>query len=179
MAKNSYKQIIEDEKKIIDQLLKNANKSINEIAKSCGFSRQKVWRIIKNLEKSKVIWGYTAIIDEAKQDMEGYMVLIKRTNQPISKKVLDTIISRELVKSSLNIGIRMESSIYTNGIYDWIITFKAKNVREAKRFVERLNILFEGYVSEIQLLESMFVVQKGGIENPEKEKLRELFDDIK
>jgi len=28
-------------------------------------------------------------------------------------------------------------------------------------------------------LESMFVVQKGGIENPEKEKLRELFDDIK
>ena len=73
----------------------------------------------------------------------------------------------------------MVTSIYTNGIYDWVITFKAKNVIEAKRFVERLNILFEGYVSEIQLLESMFVVQKGGIENPDKEKLRELFDNIK
>jgi DNA-binding Lrp family transcriptional regulator len=179
MAKNSYKQIIEDEKKIIEQLLQNANKSINEIAKSCGFSRQKVWRIIKNLEKSNIIWGYTAVIDEAKQSRGCYQVLIKRTNQPISKKVLDTIISRELVKSSEKMGIRMNSSVYTNGIYDWVITFVARDVKEAKRFVERLNILFEGYVSEIQLLEAMFSVQKGGIENPEKEKLRNLFNDAK
>ena len=114
MAKNSYKQIIEDEKKIIDQLLQNANKSINEIAKSCGFSRQKVWRIIKNLEKSNIIWGYTAVIDEAKQGLGSYQVLIKRTNQPISKKLLDTIISRELVKNSENIRVRIISSIYTS-----------------------------------------------------------------
>jgi DNA-binding Lrp family transcriptional regulator len=179
MAKNSYRQIIEDEKKIIDQLLKNANKSINEIAKSCGFSRQKVWRIIKNLERNNVIWGYTAVIDEAKQDKEGFMVLIKRSNQPISKKVLDTIISRELVKKSLEMGVRMVSSIYTNGVYDWVIIFTADNVRDAKRFVESLNILFEGFISEIKLLESMFSVQKGGIDNPDKEKLRELFNDAK
>jgi len=49
MAKNSRKQIMMDEIRIIDQLSKNANKSINEIAKACGFSRQKGWRIIKNL----------------------------------------------------------------------------------------------------------------------------------
>lgn len=177
MAKNSYKQIIEDEKKIINQLLQNANKSINEIAKSCSFSRQKVWRIIKNLEKRNIIWGYTAIIDEAKQELGYYQVLIKRTNQPISKKLLDTIVSRELGKNSEKIGVRIISSIYTNGIYDWIISFVARNVKEAKRFVERLNILFEGHVSEIHLLESMFSVQKGGIENPEKEKLLELFND--
>ena len=95
----------------------------------------------------------------------------------LSKKVLDTIISRELIKSSSKMGIRIVSSIYTNGIYDWVITFVARDVKDAKRFVERLNILFEGYVSEIHLLESMFAVQKSGIENPDKEKLRELFND--
>ena len=78
MAKNSIKQIEEDEKKVINELLKNANKSINEIAKICGFSRQKVWRIIKNLEKNHTIWGYTAIVDEEKQNLKNYILLIKR-----------------------------------------------------------------------------------------------------
>lgn len=54
MAKNSYQQIVEDEKKILDELQKNANKSINDVATSCGFSRQKVWRVIKTLKKIKL-----------------------------------------------------------------------------------------------------------------------------
>ncbi len=39
MAKNNTKQIEKDEKKIIEELRKNANRSINDIASSCGFSR--------------------------------------------------------------------------------------------------------------------------------------------
>ena len=45
MAKNSVKQIEQDEKKILEELKENANKSINDIAEKCGFSRQKVWRV--------------------------------------------------------------------------------------------------------------------------------------
>ena len=66
MPKNSNEQIEKDEKKILKELRKNANKSINDIAKSLGFSRQKVWRIIKSLEKNNTIWGYSAILDEQK-----------------------------------------------------------------------------------------------------------------
>ena len=66
MAKNSVKQIEQDEKKILEELSKNANKSINDIAEKCGFSRQKVWRVINNLEKNHAIWGYTAVVDEKK-----------------------------------------------------------------------------------------------------------------
>jgi len=84
MAKNSREQILKDQKKIVRELSKNANKSINEIAKTCGFSRQKVWRIIKNLENNNTIWGYTAVIDDEKQDMKRYMVLIKRSVQPMA-----------------------------------------------------------------------------------------------
>lgn len=179
MAKNSTQQIIQDEKKIIGELQKNANKSINEIAKSCGFSRQKVWRIIKNLEKNNTIWGYTAVINEEKQDLSGYVVLIKRTNSPIRKEMLDKIIQRELVQKANKIGIQLITSIYTNGVYDWFISFNAKNIKDAKKFVEDLNILFEGYIGDIQLLQNMFVIQAGGIQNPEPEKLKELFHDLK
>jgi DNA-binding Lrp family transcriptional regulator len=42
MPKSSVKQIEQDERKILDELRKNANKSVNDIAETCGFSRQKV-----------------------------------------------------------------------------------------------------------------------------------------
>ena len=178
MAKNSLKQIMEDEKKIIDQLSKNANKSINEIAKNCKFSRQKVWRMIKNLEKNNTIWGYTAVIDERKQDLKSYIVLVKRTSQPLTKNVVEKITKRELVKKSASSGIRVHNSIYTNGFYDWIICFSARDTRDAKRFVEDLNKLFEGYISEVQLLEELFATEKCGIQNPNLDELEQFFIDI-
>ncbi len=41
MAKSSKKQIDQDEKRVIEQLQRNSNESIDKIAKTCGFSRQK------------------------------------------------------------------------------------------------------------------------------------------
>ncbi len=64
MAKSSREQLDKDERKILAELQKNSNESIDTIAKHCGFSRQKVWRTIKQLEKNRMIWGYTAIIDD-------------------------------------------------------------------------------------------------------------------
>ena len=49
MPKRSQKQMDEDEKKIINELIKDSKKSIDKIAKKCNFSRQKVWRTIKRL----------------------------------------------------------------------------------------------------------------------------------
>ena len=178
MAKNSAKQIREDEKKIINELQKNGNNSINEIAKKCKFSRQKVWRIIKNLEKNNTIWGYTAVIDELKQDTKKYFVLIKRTNLPVTVNMIDKIISRELIEKSKELDVSIITSAYTNGVYDYIITFNAPDIRNAKRFVENLNKIFEGMISEIQLIEELFCVQKYGIENPDVDKLKEFFEII-
>ena len=48
-------------------------------------------------------------------------------------------------------------------------------MKEAKRFVEEVNKLFFGYISEIYLLEKMFNITNCGIDNPEKEKLRDFF----
>ena len=55
MAKRSKKQIYEDELKVIAELQKNAKESIDIIAKNCGYSRQKVCRIINRLEENKTI----------------------------------------------------------------------------------------------------------------------------
>jgi len=176
MAKNSRKQIEKDKRKIIEELLQNSNKSINEIAKTCGFSRQKVWRIIKDLEKNQTIWGYTAVTDEEKLDKKSYIALIKRTNEPVSSKLLDSIINRKMEEKGKKINVSIKGSIYTNGIYDWVICFEASNIKDAKKFTESLTREFKGFIKEIHLLDKMFSIKKEGIENPNIEGLRKQFD---
>jgi DNA-binding Lrp family transcriptional regulator len=175
MAKNSLKQIEEDEKKVINELLKNANKSINEIAKICGFSRQKVWRIIKNLENNNTIWGYTTVVNEEKQNLKSYMLLVKRNNKPVEKDVVDSIINRDLEKTSEKIGVNIDSSYYVYGPYDWIVCFTAENIKTAKKFCEIFISQFEGYLSETHMMEKMFAAKKCGIKNPDIEQLRDFF----
>jgi len=172
MPKNSIKQIEQDEKRILGELRKNANKSINDIAQSCGFSRQKVWRVINNLEKNHTIWGYSAIVDEEKLDKKCYIILIKRTNKPLSQELINKIIKRELGKQS---GIEITNSIYTHGVYDWIIFIYATTIIEAKGFVEETNKLFEGFIAEIHLIEKMFSAVSCGVTNPDIKKLNNFF----
>ena len=178
MAKNSVKQIEEDEKKILRELVNNSNKSINEIANKCSFSRQKVWRIIKNLERNHTIWGYTTIVNEEKQDMKSYTILIKRNNQPMKKEPINKIVKREIEQTAEKINVHIDNSLYVHGLYDWLIYINAPNTKEAKKFTEALTNMYSGIISDIQLLETLFTVKKNGITNPEIENLRDFFNGI-
>lgn len=71
-AKKSLSRV---EKKVIAELRKNAKESVDALAKRCKFSRQKVWRIMKILEKDKTVWGYAAIVNGEKQDLKHYSEL--------------------------------------------------------------------------------------------------------
>jgi len=173
MAKSSRKQIDEDEKKILAVLESNAKESIDVIAKKCGFSRQKVWRVIKRLEKDHTIWGYAAVVDKEKQNLNGYTVLIKRSNKPFDRDLINKITTRELEDLVPKSQVRIENSIYVHGVYDWIISFTAEDIRQAKQFCEILNRTYQGYLSEVHLLEMMFSIRDKGILNPEINKLRE------
>jgi DNA-binding Lrp family transcriptional regulator len=161
MAKSSVKQI---------------NKTIHDIAKTCHFSRQKVWRVIKNLEKNNTIWGYTAVINQEKLNKKIYIMLIKRTNKPIPKELINQITSREIPKKVKKWGVDFINSIYLNGRYDYMISFYANNLKDAKKVVELYNQLYPGIVSEIDLHEEMFSVQRSGINNPEINKFKDFFN---
>ncbi len=173
MPKRSRQQIAEDEKKILAEMQKNANESIDSIAKRCKFSRQKVWRSIKRLEQDHVIWGYTAIVDDAKQNRKHYVALIKRTTKPLDDKFMDSAASSKLQDLVSSEGITIESSFYTHGEYDWIITFTAPTIKHAKRFCEMINTVYAGHIGKISLEETLFWVRRQRIFNPEVKKLKE------
>lgn len=176
MSRNSKKQIVNDEQKVLYELQKDARQSPHEIAKKCGFSRQKVWRIIKKLEKDRIIWGYTAIVDEKKQGMKIYMVLLKRTNSPLTAEVIETVTSGNFKKITESIGVTLISSYYLNGIYDCLVTFLASDLGKAKQLCEIMNKMFTGFVAELSLLEVIFTNRNYGILNPEQVKIKEYFN---
>ena len=172
MSKNSREQIDADEKKVIRELQKNSKESIDKIAKRCGFSRQKVWRIIKRLEKNKTIWGYYAVVDNEKLDMKRYIMLIKRSNKPIGDAI-NKIIDLTLHFKGEEIDVDVICSSYLHGHYDWMLIFTANDIKNAKKFSELLTKEYQHVISEIHLLEDIFSVKKCGVINPDLEKIRE------
>ena len=173
MPKISARQIDVDENKVMLELQKNSDDSIDILAKRCGFSRQKVWKIIKKFEKNKTIWGYHAVIEIERFHQKNFILLIKKSNAPASE-ILDIIVSRELEKNAENLNVVIVSSSYLHGSFDWQITFNAGDIREAKKFCETVNRLYQGHIGEIVLLEEIFPVKTCSIQNPNIKKLKQI-----
>jgi DNA-binding Lrp family transcriptional regulator len=174
MAKSSKKQIDQDEKRVIEQLQRNSNESIDKIAKTCGFSRQKVWRIIKRLENNKTIWGYTAVPDKDKQGVRHYIMLIKRSNQPAGE-IIDNVLDSFKKYAGKNLGVFVQTACILQGEYDIMLCFTAKDISTAKRFTEFLKKKYAPYISEIMMVEDIFSIRISGMMNPKVDDLKEFF----
>ena len=85
MSKVSNVQIKDDEKKFMIALLKNSGDNIENIGKKIGFDKQKTLRINRRLKKNIKIWGYCAVPDLKFMGFKHFIVLIKRTSNPLSK----------------------------------------------------------------------------------------------
>jgi len=166
MPKSSKKQISEDEKKIIAEMQNNSGDSIENIAKNCGFSRQKIWRIKKRLEKNKTIWGYSAIVDDEKLDVKRYMMLVKLKHLPIDNEVEKNMIEGTIDKLGAEMGISVKDSFWLNGNYDYMVCFSADNLKKAKKFQEIFIRTYNRNIAELQLIENIVTIKKDGFMNP-------------
>lgn len=175
MPKSSKEQIVVDEIKVVSELKKNSKNSIDNIAKACGCSRQKVWRIIKRLEENKTIWGYQAVVDDEKIGVKKYQILLKKSPMPISDKMMDLLLEKDMNKKLEKFGVKFDYSYYTQGYFDWSLCITAPNIIAVKKFVEILNANFEDYISEIQILEVIFPLLKNGFDNPNLNDIKEFF----
>ena len=173
MSKSSKDQIDQDEKKILSELVKNSNENIETIAKHCGFSRQKAWRMIKQLEAKKLIWGYTAVFDEEKIGLTHFILMLKRTIKKAEEKEVDIIISRSTENLAVELGISIENSAYVHGEYDWILTFTAEDIRSAKRFSDSVVALYPHTIEKITIMQTLMFMRKQYILNPDRNKLKE------
>jgi len=176
MAKSSVKQIEQDKKRILNELTKNANLSANEIADKLGFSRQKVWRIIKNLEEDKTIWGYTVIIDDNKMGRKRFNILLKKAPIKLTDEKLNIVINRGLRKIATKNGVYLESTYFFNGSYDGQICVIAEDIIQVKKFIDDMvKKLGPDYFKEIEILEVLIPIQMRSFDNPNLKQLKEYF----
>lgn len=101
-----------------------------------------------------------------KMGFSNYLVLVKRTAKPLDDKLAEKIISRKLESVSSEIGVKIITSIYTHGSYDWILSLRAKNIIQVKKIIEQLKSIYTEYIEEVILLETLFFVKKQGFKNP-------------
>ncbi len=172
MVKHTKERIHQDELKLISELQKNSNEKLELIAKRCGFSRQKAWRLIKEFEKNKLIWGYTAIVDEEKLGVKHFTFIAKRTSNKVKENIIEMIISRTLEESATTLGVTIESSYYVHGEDDWIMTASAKDIIQAKKFSDLLMTQYPDFFQNITILQTMLFIKRQHVLNPEREKLR-------
>ena len=173
MSKNSRDQIDQDEKKVLSELVKNSKENIGTIAKHCGFSRQKTWRFIKQLKAKGLIWGYTAIFNEEKVGLTHFMIMIKRTTKKLEEATANKIVSRKIEDLVAEIGITIESSSYVHGEYDWVLTFTAEDIKQAKKFSDSVIALHPGVIEKITIMQTLMFIRKQYILNPDKSKLKD------
>ncbi|MBN1280684.1 MAG: Lrp/AsnC family transcriptional regulator [Candidatus Thermoplasmatota archaeon] len=162
----------DSEKRVIQALLETGERNIDRIAERCGFSRQKVWRIIKKLEANHTIWGYHPVVDQKKLHTKTFYMFIKKTNEPLDA-LIDIILTRDIEKNAEKIGIYIQTSIYLHGHFDWMVVFTAEDIKHAKKFCSLFHRVYQNYVRECYLVEEIFPVKVCGIQNPEIQLLNE------
>ncbi len=172
MAKSSKERIQRDETIVLNFLEQHAKESVDEIAKICGLSRQKIWRIIKHLEDNKIIWGYTAVGDGSLRNFKHYVLLVERNSLPF-----DTSFKKEVILEKLDDyasgSVKIEDIFFTHGKFDAVITFYAPDLIQAKKLVQELFKRIGKYLGEHVLLETLIPIRKQGLKNPHIEKLIE------
>jgi Lrp/AsnC family leucine-responsive transcriptional regulator len=174
MAKTSRTQIEKDERQIISLLQENARATIEDMTDKLGFSRQKIWRIIKRLEENRTIWGYSAVVNDEKIKKKRYLMLIKKSMKPMNTLV-DKIVELTMQKKGKQINVQIEYSMFLHGEYDWMFMFLASDMKDVKKFTEILTKEYEQVIGNITVIECVFPVQKKGLINPNVSQLKDFF----
>jgi DNA-binding Lrp family transcriptional regulator len=152
--------------KVLQYLERHAKENLDDLAKKCGFSRQKISKIIKQLEEKKTIWGYAAITDDTSKNLKHFVLLVKRSMKPLDTDRKNEVIMEKLdnyVPGELNI----DDIFITHGMFDGVVTFCARDILSAKKLVQEMNGRIGAYFKEYVLLETLFPIQKQGFKNPE------------
>lgn len=130
--------------RIIELLQKNARIPFLEIARKLKVSGPTIHDKISKLEKSGVIKGYTAVIDEEKRgyDVMAFVGLVIKQDSDLEK-----------LHTQLNEFDNVIEVNYLAGPIDVLIKIKAKNTRDLQEFLHNKIPKIEGFMkSETSLI---------------------------
>jgi len=174
MPKRNQVMTTEETRNVLAALQRNAKENITTIAKECHMSKEKCSRTIRHLEKAQKIWGYTAIVDEQDLPDKKFVLLLKRTMKKFNDAMLDDVASKQFRQDYEPLGVRIESTYYLHGEYDWMVIFTASDLMRAKKFSSILFYRHPGIAEKVNIMEILYTNTAHYIRNPDQSKLKEI-----
>lgn len=125
-----------DEKdiKILKELRKNGKLSAQEIAKTTGLAATTVFNRVKRMEKTGIIKGYTALIDEGRigKNVAAYVLITVDYNLLKRKKIAQQELASVIRKHEFVDEVSM-----ITGSIDIIVRIRTQDIAQLNDFVTR------------------------------------------
>lgn len=153
--------------KVLEELQKNGRAALSELAEKTGLSRQTIAKTINTMEKTKQIWGYTAIFDPKLIGKKQFIFLIKADLSINTEDLLKKIKSpRETKYKQELIKFEFGTTLLLHGTSDMFISIWAKDVIEAKKLMNNFKKIYSANIKDIELLDVLATFRNNGIANP-------------
>lgn len=166
MAKNSKKNLQKSKEKILSLMKNDGTMSDFSISQKLECSRQKIWRIRRELEQDGIIWGYSIIINQKKRNRKDFIILLKRSEKIMNEKCANSLIFDEFHDLIENGDIEIETIMCLYGVFDLMLIVNAPNVFSVKSFISDIKGSWSDYFEKIVMLESLEILKKNYIKNP-------------
>jgi len=127
--------------KLLKLLRKNALESPENLAKMLSTSVEEVKTRIAEYEKSGVIRGYQAIVNEDQLDLNHVRAVIEVKITPEREGGFDRVAAR------ISKFPAVDSLFLMSGVYDLLVFVKGENLKEAASFVSEKLATIQGVVS--------------------------------
>ncbi len=132
-----------NERKVLKHLINNSRINRTEIARDVGITSQAVGKIEKKLEKTGVIKGYTAVVDNDKLGIEVFAIALFKF-----KSGSWTRLEKEDIKSRVNGPHLINVYRFKEGDITHMVVYGFRNLREVDNYFHNLQTE-RGHISEL------------------------------
>jgi DNA-binding Lrp family transcriptional regulator len=171
----SMAQLEIDERRIGYELLKDPTLDAGTIATRLGLSKQKVWRVIKKMEKGGVILSHPSSLNPRKMGKRTFLLLFERSSRPMDNRFVELVLRPRIIEETEQKGIKavVEDSYYLNGVHDWAIIITVDEHKDLLKWIELWRRDYAEYYTKISQSEIMWIHQRNSILNKD---MKELYD---
>jgi DNA-binding Lrp family transcriptional regulator len=181
MPRVSKEQNRKDIQKIMKLLIAHPNLDVDTISQQSGLSNQQVYKILRNLEEEKILFGNPRLIDLPKANRKRFIIFAKRSGSLANDRTLKcALYSKEFLTmlAKEKIEIIPEDDFTCSGEYDMVTIINAESTLQANKYVDFLRSISYDYFSKFSIIEVMFTTKRNSIPTPDVERFTNYVSEV-
>lgn len=154
---------------VFDVLENDPSLTMEEIGEVCGFSKQKVWRIINQLRERNIILGDVSNLNPLAMGKRMFIIRMERSNLAIDSKLIDLWNDRcimiEIMAKESGLSVRAYDSYYMFSTYEWSTVVSTDTLQDLMRYLDIIRDVLGEYYDHMTYEEILWISHRNGIRN--------------